>query len=79
MYVAPLWGNGMKAFLSPNIGSKGRVFRGGWAIGCFIGAWFAFPVSIWLGLLLVAAGGLAVFEAVRGWCLLRACGIKTRF
>jgi hypothetical protein len=79
MYFAPLWGNGMKAFLSSNIGNKGRVFRGGCAIACFIGAWFAFPVSIWLGVLLIAAGSLAVFEAARCWCLMRACGIKTRF
>jgi hypothetical protein len=77
--LGPLWRSDMKTFLSPNIDNKGRVLRGGWAIACFIGAWFAFPVSIWLGLLFVAAGGLAVFEAVRGWCIMRACGIKTRF
>jgi hypothetical protein len=26
------------------------------------------------------AGGLfAIFESLRGWCLVRACGIKTKF
>ena len=32
----------------------------------------------WAGLILVAAGLFAIFEAVRGWCLLRACGVKTK-
>jgi len=63
--------------LHRQIDSKGRVFRGACAVACFIGAWVAFQVAIWLGPLLVAAGGLAVFEAARGWCLVRACGIKT--
>lgn len=69
----------MKAFFSRNIDHKGRVLRGGWGVACLIGAWFAFGGSLWLGLLLGACGGLAIFEAVRGWCLMRACGIKTRF
>jgi len=34
--------------------------------------------SLW-GLILVAAGLFALFEAIRGWCLVRACGIKTKF
>jgi hypothetical protein len=68
----------MKSFFSRNISNAGRLFRGGCAVACFIAAWFAFAVSIWLGLLLVACGVLALFEAVRGWCLMRACGIRTR-
>ena len=27
---------------------------------------------------LVVAGLFAIFEAVRGWCFLRACGIRTK-
>jgi hypothetical protein len=27
---------------------------------------------------MVACGGFVLFEALRGWCALRACGIKTR-
>jgi hypothetical protein len=33
----------------------------------------------WAGLILVAAGLVALFEAIRGWCIARACGIKTKF
>jgi len=32
----------------------------------------------WLGLVFVAAGLFAIFEAVTRWCLVRACGIKTK-
>jgi len=27
---------------------------------------------------LAVSGGFVLFEALRGWCVLRACGIKTR-
>jgi hypothetical protein len=68
----------MKPIFSPNISNKGRLFRGFGALIFFIGAWFAFGVSIWLGVGMVASGGFVLFEALRGWCALRACGIKTR-
>ena len=34
-------------------------------------------ISLW-GLILVAAGIFAIYEALSGWCLARACGIKTK-
>jgi len=64
---------------SPNITPIGRLLRGLLALICLVGAWFAFEVSNWFGLLLLAYAGFALFEALRGWCLLRACGIKTKF
>ena len=33
--------------------------------------------TLW-GLILVVAGLFAIFESIRGWCLLRACGLKTK-
>jgi hypothetical protein len=68
----------MKNFFSPNIGNPGRLVRGFGALGLFVGAWFAFGFSLWLGVVLVAAGAFVLFEALRGWCALRACGLKTR-
>ena len=68
----------MKPRFTPNIGNNGRLVRGIGAVGLFVGAGFAFGVSIWLGIVLVAAGGFVLFEALRGWCALRACGIKTK-
>jgi hypothetical protein len=68
----------MRLFLAPNIGRNGRRFRGLLALGLFVGAWFAFGVATWLGIVLGAFGVFASFEALRGWCAMRACGIKTR-
>jgi hypothetical protein len=69
----------MKNFFSPNLGNSGRLIRGLIAVGFFIGSWFAFGVSTWLGIVLAASGGFVLFEALRSWCAFRACGIKTRF
>ena len=33
---------------------------------------------LWLGISLVVIALFVLFEAVRGWCFARACGIKTR-
>jgi len=45
---------------------------------CLIaGIVIAGDISLW-GLVLVAAGLFAIFEAVTRWCLVRACGIKTK-
>ena len=68
----------MKSFFAPNLGSQGRLIRGLGALGLFVGAGFAFSVSTWLGIVFLASGGFVAFEALRGWCALRACGIKTR-
>jgi hypothetical protein len=35
-------------------------------------------VAWWACAVCMLAGIFALFEAARGWCLLRACGIKTR-
>ena len=68
----------MKPFFSSNIDNKGRIVRGLGAVGLFVAAWFAFGVAMWLGIVFVACGGFVLFETVRGWCVLRACGLKTK-
>lgn len=68
----------MKNFFSRNIDSKGRFARGLTAVALLAGGWFAFHRSAVLGLLLVISGGFTLFEALRGWCLLRACGVRTK-
>ena len=35
-------------------------------------------VTVAVILIFVAAGLFAIYEAVRGWCLARACGLKTK-
>jgi len=68
----------MKPFFSRNIDNPGRLVRGLVALVLLVGAGFGFTVSVWLGLGLLAAGVFVGFEALRGWCVMRACGIKTR-
>jgi hypothetical protein len=68
----------MSRFFQPNIDSRGRRVRGGIAVLLFIaGGVIVFEV-FWLGLVLLGIGIITLFEAVRGWCLARACGIKTK-
>jgi Protein of unknown function (DUF2892) len=70
----------MKKLFSPNIGNQGRLIRGLLALLLLVGAGFGFVGgSPWLGLVLLAAGVFALFESLRGWCALRACGIKTKY
>jgi hypothetical protein len=65
-------------FFKPNIDSRGRLFRGGIAVLLFsAGGVLAFYIW-WLGLIFIGIGIFTLIEAMRGWCLARACGIKTK-
>ena len=68
----------MKPLFARNLSNTGRLVRGLGAVGLLIGVGFGFFVSIWLGVALAVTGMFVLFEALRGWCVLRACGIKTR-
>ncbi len=68
----------MKSFFARNISNTGRLVRGLGALALLLGAGLGFLVSIWLGVALTVSGVFVLFEALRGWCLLRACGLKTR-
>ncbi len=68
----------MSNFFRPNIGRQGRIARGVIGTLCLMaGIVVAGDVSLW-GLILVVAGLFAIYEALRGWCLARACGVKTK-
>jgi len=68
----------MSRFFSPNISFHGRMARGVLGAVCLIAGIIMADYLLWLCLVLVAIGLFAIFEAVRGWCLARACGIRTR-
>jgi len=68
----------MRRFLAPNIGSAGRIVRGLMGLALLVGAALSVQQFAWLAVLLAAAGVFGLFEALRGWCLMRACGIKTK-
>jgi hypothetical protein len=66
-------------FFQPNIKRQGRIARGVCGTVFLIAGIILVDYQLWLGLVFVGAGLLAIFEALRGWCLARACGIKTKF
>ena len=68
----------MKSYFIRNLGTKGRIIRGLVAAVLILAAVVAFPVSVGLGLLLLVPGLFVLFEALRGWCALRACGIRKK-
>lgn len=71
----------MASLFSSNIDSKGRRVRGLTAGLLLLASTLVCgsePWRLWTCLGLLAAGAFVMFEAVRGWCIMRACGIKTR-
>jgi hypothetical protein len=65
-------------FFRPNITRNGRIARGVIGTICLIAGIITVDFTLRFGLIFVAAGLFAIFEAMRGWCLARACGIKTK-
>lgn len=69
---------GMGNFFARNIDRAGRIARAVWGAALIIAGLLLAGRSGWACLLLVAFGAFALYEGARGWCLLRACGIKTK-
>lgn len=69
----------MRSFFAPNLEVKGRIFRGLASVMMLLGSVVGFLRMPWLGWLLLASGLFVGYEAVRGWCVMRACGVKTKF
>jgi len=68
----------MKRYFARNIETKGRVVRGLAALVLLLSAIVSFQLSIFIGLILLVSGLFVLFEALRGWCAVRACGVKTK-
>jgi Protein of unknown function (DUF2892) len=69
----------MKDFFQPNINHRSRVSRAIIGTLCLIAGVVIFiQVKRWIGLILVGIGLFTILEAVSKWCILRACGIKTK-
>ena len=68
----------MKRFWAPNLERKGRLVRGLSALALRGAAAMVAGNSIWMAGVFAAAGVFSLIEALRGWCVLRACGLKTR-
>ena len=68
----------MSRFFKPNIDHRGRIARGVIGSICLICGIITVDFVLWAGLILVVAGLFAIYEAIQGWCLARACGIRTK-
>jgi hypothetical protein len=68
----------MGRFFDRNIDFYGRLGRGILGAIALIAGIIAADFELWVAIPLVVVGLFGIFEAVRGWCLLRACGIRTR-
>jgi len=68
----------MGKFFSPNIDGRGRVLRAVWGAALVLVGLLLSGSHLWACFGLAAFGAFALYEAARGWCLLRACGIKTK-
>jgi len=66
-------------FFQPNIKRQGRIARGVVGSLCLITGIILVDYVLWVGLIFVVAGLFAIYEALSGWCLARACGIKTKY
>lgn len=65
-------------FFKPNLDRHGRMARGVIGALCLIAGIIVVDYVLWLGLIFVTAGVFAIFEAISKWCVVRACGIKTK-
>ena len=70
---------GMAKLFARNIDNRGRLLRSLWGLLLIGASILLFSRSKWAFGLLLAGGIFALFEAARGWCVMRACGIKTKY
>jgi hypothetical protein len=68
----------MGRFFARNLDRRGRVVRAVWGALLIVAGLWLWKHSGWACLALVGFGVFALYEALRGWCVMRACGIKTK-
>jgi hypothetical protein len=68
----------MGKFFARNLTVGGRIVRAIWGLLLVGTGLYLLPRSRWASGALLVAGAFAFFEAARGWCIMRACGVKTR-
>ncbi len=69
----------MPKFFQPNIGTTGRILRAVFGVILLAAAVYFYRVHLAACAALAVAGVFCLVEAFRGWCVARACGLKTRW
>lgn len=68
----------MSRFFARNLEFHSRMVRGVLGAILLIAGIIMADFELWLCLALVGLGLFAIFEAVRGWCFARACGLRMK-
>ena len=69
----------LKRFFARNLDARGRWIRAVGGVAMMAGGLVLCRVEQHaIAFVVLASGGLVLFEAARGWCVLRACGVRTR-
>ena len=68
----------MSPFFNRNLGFPSRMARGVLGTLLLIAGIILADYHWWIGLTLVGLGLFALVEAGRGWCLARACWVRTK-
>jgi len=69
----------MKKFFAVNIDARGRWIRGSLGVALVVAGLAVCNLNVWAAVSLILSGGFCLYEAVRGWCVMRACGVRTKF
>ncbi|MBI5686650.1 MAG: DUF2892 domain-containing protein [Verrucomicrobia bacterium] len=69
----------MPRLFQPNIGTTGRILRAVFGVILLAAAVYLYQVNFAACGVAAVAGVFCLFEAFRGWCVARACGLKTRW
>jgi hypothetical protein len=69
----------MGKFFAPNIDRRGRIARLVFGLVSIVAGVVLARYAWWVCLILAVFRALALYEAARGWCIMRACGIRTKF
>jgi hypothetical protein len=69
----------MNRFFARNIDGRGRIARTIFGALLVMARLWLLRGNRWAAWLLAGFGGFALFEALLGWCVMRACGCKTKW
>jgi membrane-bound ClpP family serine protease len=67
----------MKRF-QPNLEPRGRLVRAIIGVILLAAGLTFWSINLTAAALFIFASAFVLFEAARGWCALRACGVRTR-
>ena len=63
----------------PNLETSGRQLRAAASLALAATGALVLSGHTAVGIILFVGAAFLLFEALRGWCALRACGVRTRF